>query len=145
MKDVSEFKASQDLELYTKDGKPSGSEEGAIPVKISRGGKIPKMFVQIFLLHNRNYIENLEYKNGIPILSKSQEKEYDVRFELPKPEKMQIKKHKWTREKLTVKLNELKSKSFKEWIEKEFGDVDRRKSSSALITEILIEQDKAKG
>jgi len=144
--EISEFEASQDLELHIKEGKPCGSEEGAEPLKISKGGKIPKIFVTPFLQYNRNFISNLPYENGIPQLTPKQEKEYDLSFKPLEPEKMIIKKHEWTQEKLTIKLNLLKAKDFKAWAEKKFGEdnIDRRMSSSKIIIEILALQERGK-
>jgi len=145
-KELSEFIAAQDIELYVKEGKPCGSEEGAIPLKISKGGKIPELFVQTFLLHNTNFISNLVTENGVIKLTKEQEKKYDLVFDQPKAESFKIKPHKHTQEKLTIRLNKLGSKNFKVWAEKEFGEdtIDRRRSGSAIITDILRFQEEEK-
>ena len=146
MKDLSEFTASQNLELFVKDNQIVGSEEGAKLIQIAKGEKIPTMFITGFLLHNRNFIDNLPYINGIPSLTPEQEKKYDVTFTQPKPQKMKIKAHRFTQEKLTQKLNKIGSKKFKEWAEEEFGEkeIDKRKGASNLIYEILRIQEEEK-
>ena len=137
---ISEFIASQDLNLFLdKEGKPCGSEEGAIPVKVTKGGNIPEVFITNFLLHNRNFIGNLPMKNALPDLTEAQQKKYDlVDVFSVKPEKLRIPLKKYDRENLTIKANKMGARNFKLWAEKEFGDqLDRRKSISALITDIL--------
>lgn len=135
---LSEFTASQDLDLYTRDGYPVGSEDGAKQILVKKGDKIPDVFITNFLLYNRNFLANLPYENGSPKLTKEQEKKYGIKFVLLPPPKEKFSSE-WNLEKLTVKLNKLGAKKFKEWAEKEFGEdtIDRRKSATGIINEII--------
>lgn len=87
--EVSEFTAAQDFVVHTLDGLPSSNVEGAIEHRIKKGDKIPKVFINGFLLHNREFIGNLDYKNAVPILTDKQLEEYDVNFQRER------KKRKW--------------------------------------------------
>lgn len=146
----SEFIAADNLTLHTLDGKPSPNIKDAKLVSIKRGDKIPEIFIPVFLRRNRDYIANLEMKDGIPALSKDQEKKYNVKFE-----KAPIKTFKkvvdesygkYTEESLTQIIANKGSKGFKDWAEKEFGEdkIDRRKSSDKIKIKILNWQDEGK-
>jgi len=144
-KEESEFIATQDLDLYTKDGEPSASGEGTIAIKIKKGNKIPILFIPLFLKRNRNFIVNLGYKDGIPQLTAEQEKKYGITFkQVIHP--LKIKKDKYTQENLTQKLNKLGATKFKAWAEKEFGEdtIDRRKSGRSIIVQILKLQEEGR-
>jgi len=127
------FKASQNLNLINSKGKN---------ILVKTGEEIPEEFISRLIRHNRNFISNLEYKNGIPVLTKEQEKKFNVSFGV-KPEekgfKGKIKGDKYTQEKLTIKLNELGEEKFKLWAEKEVGEenIDRRKSGKSIINQLL--------
>lgn len=101
------------------------------------GTDCPEAEVVRLLLHNREYL-NIKMENGLPVLSKEEEKKYDVSFK-PTVTPMKIEPRLYSQESLTIKLNKLKSKEFKLWAEKQFGEnkIDRRKSSKAIITQIL--------
>ena len=83
---------------------------------------------------------DLEYKDGWPVLSKEVQKKYNLTYP-PKNvlTKQKIKGRKYSQDSLTVKLNKLGSKEFKEWAEKTFGEdeIDRRESAKKIIVEIL--------
>lgn len=107
-----------------------------------KGTMCPESEIPRLLRYNRNYLK-LEYEAGIPILTEAQKKKYGVNFDGPKPT-MKIKVKQYTRENLTIKMNKLGSKEFKEWAEKQFGEdnIDKRKSARSIIYNILVEQDK---
>lgn len=134
------FIASQNLDLINEKGKE---------VKVLKGEVVPKEFRRLFLEKNRNFLADLEYENGIPKISKEEEKEYKISFGI-KPEdktmKGKIKGRKYTREKLTRRLNKYGDKDFKTWAEKEFGvdEIDKRRSSNSIINQILKLQGAAK-
>ncbi len=87
---------------------------------------------------------DLEYKDGWPILSKEIQKKYNLTYP---PQnvitKQKITGRKYSQDSLTVKLNKLGSKEFKEWAEKTFGEdeIDRRESAKKIIVEILRSQE----
>lgn len=142
---LSEFIASQDMNLHIKDGKYVGSIDGAEKIFVKQGEAIPEIFIPTFLLHNRNFISNLIYKNGIIVLTPEQEKKYGLKFIGPQKEELKLYKEKWTLESLTQKLNELKAKGFKEWANKEYPEIDEKASASSIIQHILrIERKKNK-
>jgi len=143
----SEFIAKCDLNLHLLDGKPSPSVEKAKEIKVAKGKNIPVEFIPDFLRYNQDYLANLVKKDGIPVLTKEQEKKYGVSFAPPKiiPFKEAVDKEydKWTMEKLKQKLAKLGDTQFKDWTEKEFGEdfIDRRKSSDNIIVKILENQE----
>jgi len=134
---MKDFISSQNLDLINSKGKT---------IIVKAGEKIPDEFIPSFLLHNRNFIANLEYKNSIPSLSVEQEKKYGVSFKPPEAAPLKIKYNKYTQEKLTNKLNNLGAEKFKVWAENKFGDdeIDRRKSAKSIIVQILKIQEEAK-
>ena len=143
----SEFISADNLTLHTLKGKPSPNVEGAKEIKIKKGDKIPEDFISLFIMKNRDYISNLKVVDGIPQLTKEQEKQYGIHFEIPKPqtEREVVDKAygKYDMEKLKQKVAKLGSKEFKEWAEKKFGEdvIDKRKSADNIIVQILNDQD----
>jgi hypothetical protein len=134
------FLASQNLNLVNSKGKE---------IIVDKGKEIPDEFVRTFLLHNRNFIDNLPYKDGIPVLTEEQEKKYNIKFGiLPAQLGLQgkVKGDKYTQEKLTNKLNDLGTSKFKIWAEDECGKdiIDRRKSAKNIIVQILELQEKGR-
>jgi len=107
-----------------------------------KGSKCPESEVARLLRYNREYLE-LEYKSGIPQITKAQEEKYGVSFKPEPPKEMKIPKREFSQESLTVKLADVGAKKFKEWAEKKFGEdkIDRRKSAKSIITEILRMQE----
>ena len=155
MKD-SEFIAKSHLSLhYNKDG-PCPNIEGSKEVNIKKGGKIPEIFIQNFIRNNRDLIANLPMKDGIPQLTKEQEKKYGLSFVKAKPknftEEVEKLYPKYDMENLKEKVaNYIKKngakigkEKFKDWAEKEFGEekIDKRKSQDGIIVQILDLQDK---
>ena len=154
MKD-SEFKAACHLTLHVKDKQPSPNIEGAKEIKIPKGEHIPEIFIPLFITKNRDYIANLPMNNGIPNLTKEQEKKYELSFTKAKPKNFseEVEKYypKHDLETLKQKLAKYIKKNgpkegkekFKNWAEKEFGEekIDRRKSPDGIITQILNLQD----
>uniref|UniRef100_A0A6M3L511 Uncharacterized protein n=1 Tax=viral metagenome TaxID=1070528 RepID=A0A6M3L511_9ZZZZ len=110
-----------------------------------KGSKCPESEVPRLLRHNREYLE-LEYKSGIPQITKEQEEKYGVSFTPEPPKEMKILPREFSQEKLNVKLADVGAKKFKEWAEKKFGadKIDRRKSAKSIITEILRMQEEAR-
>lgn len=140
---LSEFLANGQLELFELDGQPSPNVKGAKEHLIKDGEAIPELFIPLFLKHNRNFLKNLPYKDGIPILTKKQKEKYGIVQTEPKKE-IKIEPHLYTQESLTEKYNELK-KGFKEWAEETFGEqIDRRKSWKNIIVDILQIQEENK-
>jgi len=139
LKDLSEFKAKGFLEIYLKDGVPAGSVEGAKACFVKNGEAIPKVFIPTFLRSNRNFIENLKYENGIPVLTVEQEKEYGVSFSFIEKKPMKVTKDKYNQESLNVKLVDLGVAKFKDYAEEVCGVdvIDKRKSAKAIITQML--------
>lgn len=133
------FLASQKLDFLDSKGKVLIIEKGEV---------IPKEFRRNLLLKNRNFIADLEYKDGIPVLTPEEEKEYNLHFgvtEEQKGMKGKIKGEKYTQEKLTEKLNKLGDSKFKDWAESEFGKkIDKKKPSKTIISKILKLQEEAK-
>lgn len=155
----SKFIAKCHLNLhYTKDGPSPNNVEGVKEINIKKGGKIPEMFISLFIRHNRDYIANLPIENGIPQLTKEEEKKYGISFPkiIPKTFKEEVEKAypKYDIEKLKQRLaNYIKkngpkqgNEKFKDWAEKEFGEdnIDKRKSPDNIIVQILNLQDKKK-
>lgn len=140
------MKASTDLSLNTKDGNPSPSGHGTVELKIKKGDKIPDKFIPSFLLYNREYIADLPYKDGVPQLTKDEEKKYGVVFKPEGAAPMKITKRAYNLEKLTEKLASLGETKFKEWCETKFGEdeIDRRKSGKAIIVQVLNDQEAAR-
>jgi len=135
---LSEFIASQDLDLYHKDGVPSANVAGTEAVLVKKGEAIPIIFIPLILRYNRNFISNLQYADGIPQLTKEQEEKYHVKFSIEK-RPFGIPPIKYTAESLTIKANELGAENFKKWAESEFGteNIGRKKTVKAIIAEIL--------
>ena len=82
LKGNSEFLANCHLTLHVKDKQPSPDGE---EIKIKKGEAIPEIFIPNFITHNRAYIANLPIENGIPQLTKEQEKKYELSFVKAKP------------------------------------------------------------
>ena len=103
------------------------------------GTECPASEEERLVLKNRDYLE-LEYKDGLPVVPEKYKSYFNG---LPKP-KMKIKAKTYSQESLTVKMNELGAKKFKEWAEKEFGEdaIDRRKTAKAIINDILVIQER---
>lgn len=151
----SEFIASCHLTLHVKDKQPCPNIEGAKEINIKKGEAIPEIFIPNFIRHNRDFIANLPLKDGIPNLTKEQEKKYGLSFIKAKPKNFseEVEKYypKHNLENLKQKLaNYIKKngpkpgkEKFKNWAEKEFGEekIDRRKSPDGIITQILRLQD----
>lgn len=141
--ELSEFEAKDNITVHIKDKLPSSNVEGAKEILIKKGEKIPKAFIPSFLLYNRDYIANLMIKDGIPQLTKEQEKEYGVSFPKPTPItfKQEIDKimKKYTMEDLHEKIAEKGADGFKKWAENKFGKdkIDRRKSCKKIVVDIL--------
>ena len=135
---LSEFEAANLLELYLKDGVPSGNFDGAKPAFVKKGEAIPKVFIPLLLRSNRNYIANLPYDSGIPKLTKEQEEEYGIAFTVVKKER-KVVKDKYSQESLNVKLAELGDDKFKDYAEEICGAkiIDRRKSVKSIIVKML--------
>jgi len=153
----SEFKAADNLTLHSKDGVPcSNLVEGSKEIKIKKGNEIPEIFVKDLALNRPNQID-IKTKDNVLQLTQEQQKKYGINIaeiaakkkaKEPKTIKEVIDKQlpKWNMENLNVKLGELRSKGFKEWAEKEFGEdnIDKRKSSDSIIVNILKRQDGGK-
>ncbi len=151
----SEFKAACHLTLHVKENKPSPNIEGSKEIKVAKGEAIPELFIPNFITNNRDLIVNLSMKDGIPNLTKEQEKKYGLSFSKPKPKNFSEEVEKYypphdletLKQKLAkyIKKNGLKEgkDKFKNWAEKEFGEekIDRRKSPDGIITQILNLQD----
>lgn len=133
------FLASQKLDFLDSKGKK---------IIVEKGEVIPKEFRRNLLLKNRNFISDLDYKDGIPVLTKEEEKEYELHFgvtEEQKGMKGKIKGEKYTQEKLNIKLNELGDSKFKDWAESEFGKkINKKRSAKSIISKILKLQEESK-
>lgn len=137
---LSEFMTNQDITLHIKNGQPSANVDGSIMLNIKKGKPIPEMFIPMFLKHNRNFIDNLTFRDGKLVLSKEVVNKYNITQNNVSPaHDKNIEPVEYTMEHLTVKLNELKDEKFKEWAEKKFGEdrIDRRKASKNIITDII--------
>ena len=139
--ELSEFIANQELDLHyhkTAEGlQPCSSlEKDAVNIKLKKKDKIPVLFIPSFLEHNRNFLENLPEKDGLPYLTPEQSKKYGVEFgkKSPKVKKYAI----FTAEKLMQKWKKLGDEKFKAWAEKTFGEdqIDKRMSPRNIIVEI---------
>ena len=151
IKGDSEFIANCHLTLHVKDKKPSPNIEGCKEIKIAKGEAIPEIFIPNFITNNRDLIANLPMNDGIPALTKEQEKKYGLSFTKPKAKTFseEVKKYypKWNLELLKqqiakyIKKNgpKLGKEKFKAWAEKEFGEekIDKRKSPDGIIVQIL--------
>ena len=155
MKD-SEFAAKCHLTLhYTKDG-PSPNIKDAKEINLKKGEKIPEIFIPNFIRHNRDFLENLKIENGVPQLTKEQEKKYGISFPkiIPKTFTEEVEKAypKYDMENLKQKVanyikkngSKIGKDKFKDWAEKNFGedDIDKRKSPDGIIVQILDLQNK---
>lgn len=144
---LSEFKSADNLTLHIKDGVPSSNIKGAKEIKIKIGENIPEEFIQLFITRNPDYIANLPIKDGIPQLTKEQEKKYEISFKPPKTttftEEVNKVYGKYNLENLTRRLVRMGDVKFKDWCEKNFGEdkIDKRKASKNLIVQILNWQD----
>ena len=151
----SEFTAKCHLTLhYNKEG-PCPNIEGSKEENIKKGEKIPKIFIPTFIKNNRDFIANLPMKDGIPDLTKEQEKKYGLSFVKAKPknftEEVEKLYPKYDMENLKEKVADFIKKNgakagkekFKNWAEKEFGEekIDKRKSPDGIIVQILNLQD----
>lgn len=118
-------------------------------ILVKKGEIIPEEFRANLLLHNRDFIADIEYKDGIPVLTPEEEKLYNVKFGII-PEQIglegKIKPRKYSSESLNEQLNELGDMKFKSWAEETFGkkDIDKRKSAKSIITQILKMQEEKK-
>ncbi len=150
LKGDSDFIAKCHLNLHSKDNKPSPNIEGSKEINIKKGEAIPEIFIPNFITSNRDLISNLPLKDGIPDLTKEQEKKYGLSFTKPKAKTFseEVEKYypKYDLETLKEKLAKYIKKhgkegkeKFKAWAEKEFGEekIDRRKSPDGIITQIL--------
>lgn len=154
--ELSEFNATTNITLHYKDNKTCGNIKDSKELKVKKGDKIPVIFVKQFALNNPELID-IPRKESILQLTEKQQKKYDLdiakiisakKAKEPKTEKEVIDKMnpKWNLENLNVKLAKLRSKEFKIWCEKEFGEekIDKRKSSDKIIINILKLQDEGK-
>lgn len=146
----SEFIANQFIDLHYKivDSEfiSCGSEdEEAKNVKIQKGAKIPEQFVEKMLLRNRNFIQNIEQRNGKLYLTEEQKKKYNIDPDEKPPEKKPHSHSKYSLENLLKKWTYFKKKygkegdsKFKDWAEKEFGEdeIDKRKSPRSICEDI---------
>ena len=141
----SEFIANQTVDVNYRQAKEEegtglvpcpSRDEGAKFLRIKKGEPIPKLFVPNFLERNRNFIKDMQYKEGLPFITPEQEKEYGVKFKKPKTEKplMSI----YSTENLYKRIKKMGGKAFKEWAEKQFGadNIDRRKSPRGVADQI---------
>ena len=154
---LSEFKAKDNLTKHYKDNIAcTNLVKGSIEIKVKKGDLIPEIFVKTLLINNTSQID-IETKDSILQLTNEQQKKYGIdiakiiakkKAKEPKTFKEVVDKQfpKWNMENLNVKLGNLKSKEFKIWCEKEFGEekIDKRKSSSSIIVDILKLQDEGK-
>ncbi len=154
---LSEFKAKDNLTKHYKDNVAcTNLVKDSIEIKVKKGDLIPEIFIKSLLINNTSQVE-IETKDSIPQLTNEQQKKYDIdiakiiekkKAKEPKTEKEVIDKQfpKWNMENLNIKLGQLKSKEFKIWCEKEFGEekIDKRKSSDSIIVNILKLQDEGK-
>ena len=155
--ELSEFKAKDNLTKHYKDNVAcTNLVKDSIQIKVKKGDLIPEIFVKLLLINNTSQVD-IQTEESIPILTKEQQKKYGIdiaklkekkKEKEPKTTKEVVDKQfpKWNMEKLNVKLGELKSKEFKIWCEKEFGEdlIDKRKSSDSIIVDILKLQDEGK-
>ncbi len=138
----SEFIARDNILVHIKNNLPSSNVEGAEEKLIKKGDKIPKIFVPDFIRHNREFIANLIINEGIPVLTKEQEKEYGLKFEIPAPVRFEDMINKvydeYDREDLTQIRVEKGTEGFRNWVKEKFGDrINLKKSSQIIITSIL--------
>ena len=148
LKGDSEFLAKCHLTLHVKDKQPSPDGE---EIKVKKGEAIPEIFIPNFITNNRDLISNLPMNNGIPSLTKEQEKKYELSFTKAKPKTFseEVEKYypKHNLELLKQRVAKYIKKhgpkegreKFKTWAEKEFGEdkIDKRKSPDGIITQII--------
>ena len=154
---LSEFKSKDNLTRHYKDNVVcTNLVRDSIEFKVKKGDLIPEILIKSLLINNTSQVD-IETKDSIPILTQKQQKKYDINIakiiekkkaKEPKTDKEVVDKQfpKWNMENLNVKLGKLKSKEFKIWCEKEFGEdtIDKRKSSASIIVDILKLQDEEK-